>query len=164
MIWLIATASRTLACFSCALRMRRSAKTLPELGVTPDLFFVFGIARLIVRPGLTEPSGDQLDIRACCLYATGRLLLEYMQRVNCVFKLDRVNQAIGVSAMIFYKFKDARALASPRLRAGVLTAELRNAGRSSHFIDDDFREVQQLILGWFSPKLPPSRRGPLSPR
>src|ERR1700678_3769229 len=152
MIWLIATASRTLACFSCGLRIPRSAKTLPELGVTPDLFFVFGVARPIVRPGLTEPSGDQLDIRACCLYSSGRLLLECMQHVNCVFKVDRVNHAIGVSAMIFDKFTDARALASPRLRAGVLTAELRNAERSSHFIDDGFREVQTLILAGSRPE------------
>jgi hypothetical protein len=48
--------------------------------------------------------------------------------------------------MIFDKFKDARALASPRLRAGVLTAELRNAERSSHFIDDGFRKFKSSSL------------------
>src|SRR5271156_792810 len=88
--------------------MPRSAKTLPELAVTRDLFFVFDMAHLIVRPGFMEPSGDQLDIFACGLYSTGRLLLERMQNVNCMFELDRVHHTTGAGAMIRDHFEDSR--------------------------------------------------------
>ena len=116
--------------------MPRSAKTLPELAVTRDLFFVFDMAHLIVRPGFMEPSGDQLDIFACGLYSTGRLFLECMQNVNCMFELDRVHHATGAGAIIRDHFEDAGPLASPRLRAGMLSGELRDAQSGSKFIDN----------------------------
>src|SRR5271154_5373857 len=126
--------------------MPRSAKTLPELAITRDLFFVFDMAHLIVRSGLAEPAGDQLDIFACSLYSTGRLLLERMQNVNCMFELDRVHHAIAAGAMICDHFEDARPLASPGLRAGMLSGELRNAQSGSKFIDNRCGKVQQISL------------------
>src|SRR5271169_4631178 len=56
MIWLIATASRTLVCFSSGFRTPRSANTFPELATAPGLSFRFAIPLLIVRPGLVEAS------------------------------------------------------------------------------------------------------------
>src|ERR1700693_2894951 len=132
--------------------MPRSAKILPELGITRDLFFVFDMAHLIVRPGLMEPCSDQLDIFARGLYSTRRLLVERTQNVNCIFKLDRVLHAIGVGAMIRDHFEDARPLASPRLRAGMLSAELRNAKSGSKLMDNRCGKVQQIILARTRPE------------
>src|SRR5271170_4243835 len=132
--------------------MPRSAKTLPELAIMRDLFFVFDMAHLIVRPGFMEPSGEQLDIFACGLDSTRRLLLERMQNVNCMFELDRIHHAIGAGAMICDHFEDARALASPRLRAGMLSAKLRHAQSGSKFIDNRRGKVQQIILARARPE------------
>ncbi len=45
-MWLMATARRTLVCFSCALGRRRSAKTLPELLTMRILPLFLGMAFL----------------------------------------------------------------------------------------------------------------------
>ena len=82
-------------------------KTLPELGTTSALFFLFGISQLIVRPGFIKPSANQFDILPRRLYPARRFLLERMKHVDRTAKFDRVNSWIGVCAMVFDHFKDA---------------------------------------------------------
>jgi hypothetical protein len=48
--------------------------------------------------------------------------------------------------MVLDHCEDAWALAFPRLRAGMLSAELRDAESGPYFIDDCFRESQQVIF------------------
>src|SRR6266849_6351358 len=68
MIWFIATARRTLVCFSSALGSRRSAKTLPELRATVCfLLFLLAMPRLVVLLSQSEPLGYQLHISSRCL-------------------------------------------------------------------------------------------------
>src|SRR5260370_17214137 len=69
----------------------RSAKTLPELGTTFGLFFLFVISHLIVRPGFIESCTGQFDISPGSLYATRRLFLESMNHVNNSLKFDNVS-------------------------------------------------------------------------
>lgn len=74
-------------------------KTLPELGTTSALFFLFGISQLIVRPGFIKPSANQFDILPRRLYPARRFLLERMKHVDSSLKCDRVNHPIRVCAM-----------------------------------------------------------------
>src|ERR1700693_5153683 len=148
----MATASRTLVCFSSALAMPRSAKTFPELGTTSDLFFVFRISHLIVRPGFVEPSANQFDIFPRRLYPAGRLLLERMKHVDSTPKFNRVNSAIGVRAIVLDHFEDPWSLPSPRFRARVFPTKLCNAEGGSNFIDNRFGESQQVFLARCGPE------------
>src|ERR1700732_2551205 len=108
MIWLIATASRTFVCFSSALVTPRSAKTLPELGITSGLTLPFCISHLIVGPSIVEPSTNQHGIFPCRLYPARGLLLEGMKHVDRVLKFDRVHRSIGVSAMVLDSSGESR--------------------------------------------------------
>src|SRR5216684_8902136 len=148
----MATASLTFVCFSSALVTPRSAKTLPELGTTSGLFFVFGISHLIVRPGFVEPSSNQLDIFPCRPYPARGLLLERMKHVDSIFKLDRVNGPIGVCAMVLDHFEDSWPFPSPGLRVRVLSPKLGNAESGSNFIDNRLGESQQVIFARSGPE------------
>src|SRR5260370_8471977 len=102
----------------------RSAKTLPELGTTFGLFFLFVISHLIVRPGFIESCTGQFDISPGSLYATRRLFLESMKHVNSSLKFDHVNRPKGVCAKVLYHLKDPWAPAPPSLPVWLLSPTL----------------------------------------
>src|SRR5260370_892501 len=142
----MATASLTFVCFSSGLVTPRSAKTLPELGTTSDLVFLFGISHLIVRLGFVEPPSNQLDIFPCGLYPARRLFLERMKHVDCALKFDRVHRPIGVCAMVLDYFEDAWSFPSPRLRAWMLSTKLSDTESGSNFINNRLGKSQQVIF------------------
>src|SRR5260370_11941486 len=124
----------------------RSAKTLPELGTTFGLFFLFVISHLIVRPGFIESCTGQFDISPGSLYATRRLFLESMKHVNSSLKFDRVNRPKGVCAKVLDHLKDPWALAPPRFRVLTLSPKLSTAETRSNIIDHSLWETQLDVI------------------
>src|SRR5271156_937255 len=137
---LMATARRTLVCFSSARGRPRSAKTLPELGITPSLFLVLAMLRLVVLFCQSKTLRDQVDIRLGRSDATGRFLLENVQHVDGALKPYRIGGPVRVAAIVLDDLKDAWPLASPRFRAGMLSSELGDAKSGADFVLDRFGE------------------------
>src|SRR6266850_1923847 len=75
-----------------------------------------------------------------------------MKHVDSMFRLDRVNRPIGVSAMVLDHFEDSRSLPPPGLRVQVLSPKLSNAESGSNFIDNRLGESQQVILARSGPE------------
>src|SRR5258708_36322798 len=99
----------------------RSAKTLPELGTTFGLFFLFVISHLIVRPGFIESCTGQFDISPGSLYATRRLFFESLEHVNSSFKFEPVNPPKGVCPKGLGQLKNPWALVPARVRVCCLS-------------------------------------------
>src|SRR5579863_4551584 len=128
----MATARRTLVCFSWALGRRRSAKTLPELlvmGILPSFLGLafFGMACLIFDAGCVQPLRDYPDIFSRCANAAGRFLLENMEYIDGPRELDRIDGTIGAATIVFDDLQNARPFTLPGLSGGMLAAELRHA-------------------------------------
>src|SRR5262245_20459966 len=104
MIWFMATAKRTLVCFSAAWGSPRSVKTLPELRATSVLFFVFAITLLVILFGRFQSAADQIHVRLRCFDAFRRFLLKRMEHINGVFETDRVYRPIGIPTVVFDDF------------------------------------------------------------
>src|SRR5271165_1895053 len=106
----MATASRTLVCFSSASRRPRSANTFPELGTTASLFFPFAISRLVILARRLEPSGNQFHVRLGCLYSFRRFLLESVKNIQSLIELYAIYRTIGVPSVVLYDFQNSRTL------------------------------------------------------
>src|SRR6266850_1182402 len=98
MIWFMATAKRTLVCFSSAWGSPRSVKTLPELRTTSVLFFAFAIMLLVILFGRLQSAADQIHVRFRCFDAFCRFLLKGMEHINGAFEADSVYRPIFSSS------------------------------------------------------------------
>src|SRR5690348_7856762 len=144
MICLMATANRTLVCFSPASRNPRSANTFPELRVTTVSCFPCAITNLVVFPGCAKPPRNQLYVDLGRLSALRRFFLKRMQNVNCPFKLHRVHRAISVRSIVLDNFEDTGTETLPWFRSRVLASELRHAQRYADFVLHRFRKIQEI--------------------
>src|SRR5260370_15241025 len=112
----MATARRTLVCFSSASRRPRSANTFPELATTPSRLFPFAISRLVILAGRLEPSRNQFHVRLGRLYSFRGFLLKSVKNIESLVKLHGVHRTIGVASVVLYYFKNSRTFSFPRLR------------------------------------------------
>src|SRR5260370_42232707 len=75
-----------------------------------------------------------------------------MEHIDSELKFHGIDRRIGVCAVIFDHFKDAGPWSSPRFRAWMFPAKLRNAESGSNLIDNSLRESQQIILARSGPE------------
>src|SRR5229473_5697980 len=148
----MAKARRTLVCFSSALGRPRSAKTLPELGITSSLFLLIAMLCLVMLSCQTKPASSQFDIRLRCSDTAGRFLLEQVEYVDGALKPHGVGRPIRVAAVVLDDLKDSRPLASPRFRAGMFPAELGDAKSGANAVLNRFGESQQVALAAGDPE------------
>jgi hypothetical protein len=141
----MANARRTVVCLSPPSANPRSARTLPELGVTacfPSLFRL-AVSFLVILLCHPQPPGNQSNIRPTGADPPRRLLLEGMQHVYCAFEAHHVHGAICGAIVVFYDLQDARPFAVPGLRR-VFAAGLRHAESRADAILHRFGERQQI--------------------
>src|SRR5271156_1275330 len=123
----MATAKRTLVCFSSASRRPRSANTFPELGITVSLFFRFAMSRLVILACHLQSPRNQFHIGLSRLYAFRRFLLERMQHVRSVIELHGIYRPVSVAFVILHDFQNSGAFSLPRLRLRMLSTKLGDA-------------------------------------
>jgi hypothetical protein len=74
-----------------------------------------------------------------------------VQDINHLTKADRVNSPISIAIVVLDNFEKAWPLPFPRLRLGVLAAELREAKRIAEFILHRIRKCEEFALGRTDP-------------
>src|SRR5438270_7600668 len=96
----ISTARRTFVCLSSGLRSPRSAKTLPDPGMTAGLFFLFSMSHLVIFLGLLKPPADEFHVSFGCFDTLWRFLLEDMQYIHSACESHRIDSPVCVPAMV----------------------------------------------------------------
>src|ERR1035438_1069269 len=124
MIWLIATARRTLVCFSSASRRPRSANTFPDPCTTKSLVLQFAISRLVILARGLEPVRNQFHVRLGRLHSPRRFLLEGMENIDGLAELHGIHRTIGISPVVLDDLENAGTFSLPRLSLRMLPAKL----------------------------------------
>src|ERR1035438_7633300 len=122
----MATASRTLGCFSSASRRPRSANTLPDPGITKSLFRPFAISRLVILARRFQPAGNQFHIGLGRLDSPRRFLLEGMKNIDGLAEFHGVHRTIGGPAVVLGDFKYAGTFSLPRLPLRMLSPDRKS--------------------------------------
>jgi len=93
-----------------------------------------------------EASCYELDISPRSCNPVRRLLLESVQHIDSFREADRIYRAKSISTMVLHDLQDSRSLASPRFRAGVFPAELRDAERRTDGVSHSSWKREQVLL------------------